>query len=49
MDFAKSANFECHSGYDYEEGVPESFGFNFEPKGNFTFTWAQAVSKNSYI
>jgi hypothetical protein len=41
---ANNTNFECNTGLEHQEGVPQMFGFNFEPKGNFTFTWDLAVS-----
>ena len=46
---ADTANFACYKAPDFssiEEGVAYKFGFDFHPKGNFTFTWSKAVNIN---
>lgn len=47
MDFElpKSAHFECGPWALAEEtDIAHKFNYEFEMKGNFTFTWSQAVS-----
>ena len=43
MDFPKDVNLECLDGYQSMDGIPLTFGFEFEPKGNLTFTHNEAV------
>ena len=51
MSFAitlpKSANFECDSSIAYQT-EPQLFGFDFEPRGNFTITWADIVINKQF-
>ena len=43
----KFANFACGPTKTAdEEGIAHDFGFNFQLKGNFTFTWMFAVIKH---
>ena len=44
------ANFACApSSVSTQPGVPSTFGYDFVIKGNFTFTWASAVSIKTNI
>ena len=43
FSFPKIANFECHYGQTFPDKSVQTFGYNFEPKGNFTFSWDEAV------
>ncbi|CAG2176108.1 unnamed protein product, partial [Oppiella nova] len=46
----KSAHFECNTNVYNELGIPQTLGIDFEPKGNFTFTWALAVDdQNEHV
>ena len=38
-----SANFQCVGSETLTDGVPYNFNYDFEPKGNLTFTWSTAV------
>ena len=40
--FPVTANFECSFDINKDE-KPESFGYEFETKGNFSFTYRGAV------
>ena len=45
LDLKTLANFECDSQIANAK-VPVQFGYDFIPKGNFTFTWSGIVSTN---
>ena len=43
MDSAKDVNVECLGADQVQDGIPLSFGFEYEPKGNVTFTYTEGV------
>lgn len=40
-----SANAECHPNFKFPNGEPQRFNYDFEERGNFTFSWDAAVMK----
>ena len=43
FELPQTANFDCKI---LDGGHPLNFNQSFKPKGNFTFSWATAVSFN---
>ena len=49
FSFPKKANFECYPGQQFPDKSIQKFGNDFEAKGNFTFSWEQAVRLTGFI
>ena len=43
FELPKLANLECFDQIGIDNGIPINFGFQFQPKGNITFTYNEGV------